>query len=231
MENIYQLKQPTFFGLLSQDVRNKILYHEHVSKFEGGQIIHSRGDLKQGLSIVKTGGASAGVYGADGKFVMVSVLGPGESFGEFTIYTQLPRTHDMAAVGQTEIIQIPMVRYQRLERQHPEITRALLGATLWRTHMLLETVDAMRRLPVLERTAKLLLSMLRADEASNSINCRQSELAFTLGISRVSIGKALKRLETLGFIKLGYGHIELLDPLQFQRWVDQRSETVSVAPL
>jgi len=228
LSGLIQHNSPAFMGFLSKQQRISVIEAAHIAKYSDGQLIHSRGEIKPGLSIVKSGSANVGVYGADGKFVMVAVLGPGESFGEFTIFTGLPRTHDISAVGQTEIYQIPIKRFRSLYDHEPDISKALLKATLLRMHTLLETIDAMRRLPVIERMAKLLLSMQQNSENTHLIKCRQSELAFTLGISRVSTGKALKQLANLGMIQLGYGQIELSDPSELESWIDQQSNTIQL---
>lgn len=226
--NKSQRLSPTFMDLLPARLREQLVQVAHISRYSDGQLIHSRGEIKPGLSIVRSGAASVGVYGADGKFVMVTVLTPGESFGEFTVLTELPRTHDVAAVGATEIYQIPVKKFLPIYDQHHDVAKALLKATLWRTHMLLETVDGMRRLSTLERTAKLLLSMLRVSDQTTLVNCRQSELAFTLGVSRVSVGKALKELAALNLIQLGYRKIILLNPDDLEHWVNQRCETIPI---
>lgn len=228
MASLIQPNPNAFMELLPEELRGEVTGVAHISKYSDGQLIHSRGEVKPGLSIIRSGAASVGVYGADGKFVMVTELGPGESFGEFTIFTGLPRTHDIAAVGSTEVYEIPIKKFQLLYEKEPEISKALLKATLWRTHVLLEMVDAMRRLPVIEQTAKLLLSMQQAAN-STSVQCKQSDLAFSLGISRVSIGKALKELAELGLIQLGYGHITIPDPSELEHWVNLQSNTVQVS--
>ena len=194
-------------------------------KYSGGQLIQMRGDLKPGLSIVRKGAAHVGVNGIDGTFVMVAALGPGECFGEITLFTELPRTHDISAIGDTEIYQLSKITFDRLYNREPAISRALLKTTLHRTHILLEMLDAIRRLPILERTAKILLSMSHSLGGSNVLQGRQDELAYTLGISRVSLGKALKQLNQLGLIAIGYGKIAIPSRPQLAIWVDRNCGT------
>lgn len=189
-------------------------------KYSDGQLIHMRGDLKPGLSIVRTGAAHVGVNGIDGTFVMVAALGPGECFGEFTLFTELPRTHDISSIGETEVYQLSKLKFDRLYDREPSISRALLKTTLIRTHLLLEMLDAIRRLPILERTAKVLLSMSYVLGGSSILNGRQDELAFTLGITRVSLSKALKQLNQLGLIEVGYARISILSRSKLMNWVD-----------
>ena len=188
--------------------------------YSDGQLVHSRGDAKPGLSIVKEGGAYVGVNGLDGMFVMVASLGPGECFGEFTLFTELPRTHDISSIGESKIYQLSKAKFDTLYEKYPCISRALLRTTLSRTHILLERLDAIRRLPILERTAKTLFSMSHGLGASNQLRNTQVDLADTLGVTRVSLGKALKQLSHIGLIEIGYGKITIVDRLALGRWVE-----------
>ena len=80
-------------------------------------------------------------------------------------------------------------------------------------------MDAIRRLPMRERTAKILLAMLQTAGGAQSFDYKQSELAYALGVSRTSLNTALKQLRTLGLIKTGYGEIRVPDRQRMQAWV------------
>ena len=220
MLNLLKITTPAFLELLPSEVVDQIIAVSALMKYSNGQLIHTRGSLKPGLSIVHKGGAHVGVNGIDGTFVMVAALGPGECFGEFTLFTELPRTHDISSIGESQIYQLSQTKFDVLYQREPSISRALLKTTLMRTHVLLEMLDAIRRLPILERTAKVLLSMSYTLGGSNVLRGRQDELAFTLGITRVSLSKALKELSHLGLIETGYAKITIPDRVQLSDWVE-----------
>lgn len=190
-----------------------------IMTYDDGQLIHNRGDMKRGISIVVSGSVKVGIYGEDGSFVMTTQFGPGQTFGEFTLFVDLPRTHDVSASGPTQINQISAAVFNRLYEAEPDIARALLTTSLIRTHRLLEMMDAMRRLPMRERVAKAIFTLTQMDGGLHTFECRQSDLAFTLGVSRASLSTALKQLSDIGLIKLGYGHIQLLDTDRMRTWV------------
>jgi len=99
---------------------------------------------------------------------------------------------------------------------------------LKRTHSLLELLDAMRRLPLRERTAKVLLNLVNANESENLIECRQSDLAATLGVTRASLNKALQQLAELELIELGYGKIELSNNRALSEWVTEHCTQIGL---
>ncbi|MFT6407377.1 MAG: CRP-like cAMP-binding protein [Arenicella sp.] len=220
MLNLLKISTPAFLEQLPAIVAEQIVNASILVKYSDGQLIQTRGTLKPGLSIVHKGAAHVGVNGIDGTFVMVATLGPGECFGEFTLFTELPRTHDISAIGESEVYQLSQSRFDALYRGQPSISRALLKTTLIRTHILMEMLDAIRRLPILERTAKVLLSMSYTLGGSNVLQCRQADLAYTLGVTRVSLGKAMKQLSHLGLIEIGYGQVVIPSRSSLSDWVE-----------
>ena len=114
---------PSFMDRLSEEVRERVARAGAIVHYQDGQLIHNRGDEKPGISIVVSGAVQVGVYGADGTFVMTSNLGPGQTFGEFTLFADLPRTHDITAAGDTYINQISARAFERLYESTPEISR------------------------------------------------------------------------------------------------------------
>lgn len=211
--------------LLPENIIRSLKSMATLSRYAAGQLIQSRGDNNPGLSIVKKGTVNIGVYGVDGVFVMASMLGEGEAYGEFTLFTHLPRTHDVSAATDVEIYQLNGARFLKLCDQEPILVKVMLRVALVRTHILLELLDAMRRLPVLERTAKLILFLAERPTVSGYIPTKQNDLALGLGVSRVTLGKVLKQLSELELIELGYRKISLPDKSKLAAWLESRSTT------
>ncbi len=221
---------PEFWDALPADIQTKLAAVAIVKTYKDGQLVHSRGDDKPGLSVVKSGAVKVGTYGVNGDFLATAIIGSGQVFGEFTLFAGLPRTHDISAVGQAEVYQIPQAPFMALFKKHREILQALFVTTLHRSHALLERMDDMRRLPLYVQTAKLIISIAGRADRRGTIQMRQMELAYMLGVSRVSIGKALKALERQGFIQLGYGNIKVLDFAALDQWLEKLSATALLKP-
>lgn len=199
-------------------------------RYRDGQLIHARGELQRGLSIVRSGAVRFGNAGEDGSYVTTTVMGPGQSFGEFTLFGDLPRTHDATAVGATVIDFLDQARVGRLLAEAPELWRILLVATTKRLHDALELLDDLRRLPLPALTAKLLLTLPRSREDPAAVRCNQADLAFTLGVSRVSIGKALSHLQEAGLVVLGYRTITIRDRTALRRWIARHRVLAPLRP-
>ena len=215
-------------AFLPETLRARLSAAASAIAYGDGETIHSRGEIKPGLSIIRSGAVMFASPGADGSYITTSVLGVGHCFGEATLFAGLPRTQDAVAVGETVIEQIAKKDFDRIFDEEPQLARMMLQATTQRLYAVLEFMDDLRRLPLEMRAAKLIAYMARSSKSSNSVECNQSDLAFTLGVSRVSIGKALARLRDDGLITLGYGRIGLTDRRLLEQWIAVRSP---VAPL
>ena len=223
MIDLQQFGSPPLTQLLSESLRDKLQDLGRKVQFSDGQLIHQRGGATPGLSLVVSGAVHIGIVGSDGSFITTSIFGPGQCFGEFTLFAGLPRTHDASAVGETIVNQIPAKPFMALFDSEPALSRALLTVTLVRCHGLLEFMDDNRRLPRIVHLAKYLLGMSETAQQPDLLHCRQQDLAFLFGVSRVSIGKMLKQLEREARIELGYGYIRLLDADDLRLWVAEQS--------
>ena len=215
----------TFFELLPAAVVESIKSRASLKSYNDGRLIHNRGSTSPGLSIIESGAVLAGIYGADGSFVVTSILGPGQIYGQLTLFTDIPRSHDMSASGPTRVYHLSEEEFQYLNKSEPAIAQALLKISLIRMHLVLELLDAHRRLPLLERTAKIILLMAHSSGQEENLKCRQSDLAFALGVSRVSLTKSLKQLREKQFIETRYGEIKIINSSEMKRWANAKSNT------
>jgi CRP-like cAMP-binding protein len=84
----------------------------------GGTVVE-HGSQADGLYIVLSGQVQ--VRAPDG--TEVTVLGPGEFFGEFSLLLDAPRRHDVIALEEAELMVVPKERFERLVEVHEEFGR------------------------------------------------------------------------------------------------------------
>ena len=221
LDRLSEISRP-FMDMITAESRRAIEASAIKMRYSDGALIHNRGDEKPGLSIVRQGIVRVGLIRTEGTFVITSIFGPGQSFGEFTLFAGLPRTHDIIAQGETEVWQLPGERFLRLREKRPDLMEALMKTALVRSHVLLEMIEAMRSLPDLERVAKVLVILMTTAGQTSQFYTRQSDLAVTLGLSRTSLSKALAQLEADGLVTRGYGQIRLPDRDRLITWITAR---------
>ena len=216
-------------GALPQKALAELSEIHQLHYFQDGELIHQRGDQGDGLSVVLSGAVKMGNYGSDGRYFLSKLLLPGESFGEFVVFANLPRTHTAEAVGDTTLGYISAQILEQALSKSPTLAHALLVSLSKRLHQSLEIIDDLKRLPLAGRLAKLLLAIARETQAHNAISISQDQIAAQLGVSRISISKSLKQLSQLGFVKTGYQTVYLTSPDKLATWVARQSQTVSLA--
>ena len=83
------------------------------------------------------------------------------------------------------------------------LSRQLAGA--------LDLIDGERQLSTVDRLAKLLQVMARDSDTGDVVRASQQQLADLLGVSRVTLGAALRELAARGTIKRGYRQVQMLN--------------------
>jgi CRP-like cAMP-binding protein len=210
-------KTAAFRELLPEGLWETICREGSHKRFEDGQLIQDRGDKRVGLSLVNAGQIAGGKVDEGGVFIASVLLREGECFGEFTLFLGLPRSHSLWSVGNSEVTFINQERFARLLARYPQIYEALLKLWLWRSHEVLSYLDVQRRYSLAGRIIRLLLSASDEELNAGAVRCRQEDLGYMLGVSRVAIGKALKRLQSDGLLKIGYGEIALTNSNELRR--------------
>lgn len=205
--------------LLPEKTLRKIKASGRRSAFSDGELVHSRGDAATGLSVIVEGAVRFGLVSAAGGYVEMSRMGAGHCFGEATIFADMPRVYDAWSEGQTVIRVLTAPAVWRLVDEEPDFRRALLKATTRRLYNVLEFSHDLRRLPTHVHAAKLINAMRLRAEDTKFVEVKQTDLADTLGVSRVAIGAALSKLQAAGVIRLGYGRIWIDDPEKLERWL------------
>jgi CRP/FNR family cyclic AMP-dependent transcriptional regulator len=94
-----------------------------------------------------------------------------------------------------------------------ELRQAVLENMALTLSLAAELVDDERRLPLIARLAKALVALAARHSADGRrVPMSQSALADYLGVSRVSVGKALAELAGRGWIATGYREVTLIAP-------------------
>jgi len=201
----------TLYDLLPEAVWDELCASGTQNSYNDRQLIEERGDARNGVSLVIAGEIAVGNVRKDGSFLVSGLLRRGECYGQFTAFLGLPQTHSLWAVGQTEVVFVRQSELAELLKLRTVLYQAFLKLALWRNVEILDFLDAQRRLSLPMRIARLLLASPGKGPNRCEIDCRQEDLADTLGVSRVAIGKALKKLCAERLIEIGYGKITLLD--------------------
>ena len=180
-----------------------------VRHFADGQFIQHQGDPGDAFWAVVAGHVTIGRYAEDGSFTLFAVLGPGDLFGELAFFTGIPRQVDALASGEAQMIAIDRPLLHGLMAADVGWAELLLRSLSRQLASALDTIDAERRLSTADRLAALLAAMARDSADGATVDATQQQLADLLGVSRVTLGAALRELAEAGRVERGYGRIRL----------------------
>ncbi|MEO0441200.1 MAG: Crp/Fnr family transcriptional regulator [Pseudomonadota bacterium] len=200
-----------FVAGLPTDVRNKLLGAGRPRTFGKGEIIQQRGDPGREFWHIESGSVQVGRYSIDGRLTLFALLGPGETFGEQAFLGEFPRMVDAIAGSEAVLIRIGEAELGSLIGSDPQAARILLKTMAHMVQQAFDLVDASRNLSTIDRTRQTLFRLCGGQDRDIAVPVTQQELADLVGVSRVSLGKALAELETMGVITRSYGKIIISD--------------------
>ena len=177
--------------------------------FSKGQIIQQRGDQASEFWYVLSGSVQIGRYTPDGGLTLFALLGPGETFGELAFLGEFTRTVDAIAGSQTELVRIGEAEFQSLLASDGDAARLLFRTMALTVQEAFDLVEASRNLSTEQRLLQALLRLCGNQESDIIVPVTQQELADLVGVSRISVGKALGRLEKSGLLSRKYGGISI----------------------
>ena len=149
---------------------------------------------------------------------LVSLIYPGQHFGDILMFDSEPRTHSVVTVGDT-IIDHYDAKAFGLVTAHPEVLLTLYRVAGVRLGRALAMIDDLRTLPREGHLAKLFLALAPTADAQGKIDCIQEDLAGILGVTSMTLAKALGKLKRVGLVETGYRHIRITDIGALRAWV------------
>lgn len=173
--------------------------------FSAGQFVQQQGDGSDGFWMIEAGRVAICRFGAEGAVTVFAVLGPGDLFGELAHFAGTPRQVDAIAEEPAELVRVGAAQVDRLLAEEPHFGRALLSSLAHQLRLALDLIDRERSLTAEARIARLLLDM--ADREGSELALTQQSLADRAGVSRVTAGQVLARLEQVGAVRRGYRRI------------------------
>ena len=146
------------------------------------------------------------ILGDDGREVILSVLGPGDFFGEMALLDNEPRSATAIAVEESELLSLHRNDFQTVLNDNKSITSALIRVLSARLRRANHQISTLALLDVYGRVARVIVDMAREDGKrlrDGRIAFRRAthqEIANRIGTTRETVTRMLKDLERQGLI-------------------------------
>jgi CRP/FNR family transcriptional regulator, cyclic AMP receptor protein len=160
---------------------------------------------------------------ADGRENLLSVLGPGEMFGELSLFDPRPRTASATAVTDSRLAALAHDDLRSWLTGRPDVALHLLQALARRLRRANDVMADLVFTDVPGRVAKALLDLAdrfgTAQEDGLQVNhdLTQEELAQLVGASRETVNKALADFAARGWLQLSAKSVLLIEPERLRK--------------
>ena len=217
------MRRSPLFAALDDDAAKTLLENMVKGRMERGDVLFHEGDQGDKLYVIVEGKIKLGRTSADGRENLLAILGPGEMFGELSLFDPGPRTATATAIAEPQILGLSNEQLQRFITARPYVAGTLLAALARRLRRTNENLADLVFTDVPGRVAKALLDLSRrfGRPVENGVmvahDLTQEELAQLVGASRETVNKALADFASRGWLKLEARAVLLQDLDRLQR--------------
>jgi CRP/FNR family cyclic AMP-dependent transcriptional regulator len=180
-----------------------------------GSTIMAAGDPTDSLYIVISGRLKVMMGDADGKEVILTILGPGEFFGEMGLIDDEPRSASVVAIEPCELLSIAKRDFKKCLSDNFEMTMAVMRGLVRRLREADRKIGSLALLDVYGRVARLLLDMAEDVNGQKMVTKRlpKQDIAKMIGASREMVSRVMKDLQMGGYIEMRGSTIVLRDTI------------------
>ena len=215
-----ELGSMPLFACLPAEQLTLLLDRHRETSHQLDQVIVMEQDWGESLFLIRDGLAKVRSYTADGDEVIMSLLGPGDVFGEMASLDGASRSADVVALTPLHLVKMRSAPFASLLGQLAPFALALARLEAGRLRDLnqrfaLQSADATTRL--LDALAYLARKSSGGDDVQSEIPpLAQREIALIAGLARETASRTLSKLRSRGTVNEENGKLSLVDlkPLQ-----------------
>jgi CRP/FNR family transcriptional regulator len=211
------VRQAPLFAALDQEAADALRATMSRVELDRGAVLFHEGDPGDRLYVIVEGKVKLGRASGDGRENLLAILGPGEMFGELSLFDPGPRNATATAIADTVLIGLGNEDLTAWLSGRPAVARQLLSALARRLRRTNEALADLVFSDVPGRVAKQLLDLSERfgtsveDGLRVSHDLTQEELAQLVGASRETVNKALADFASRGWLRLEARAVVLLD--------------------
>jgi CRP/FNR family cyclic AMP-dependent transcriptional regulator len=221
--NTEVLRQAPLFNALDDEAAEALGASMAENRLRRGEVLFHEGDEGDRLYVVTEGKIKLGRTSSDGRENLLAILGPGQMFGELSLFDPGPRSATVTAV--TDCVMQSLGHDELLPwlNGRPEVARGLLSQLAGRLRKANDVVADLVFSDVPGRVAKALLDLSSrfgriADDGVNvHHDLTQEELAQLVGASRETVNKALADFASRGWLRLEARSVVIMDVERLKR--------------
>lgn len=216
--NTAALARVKLFAGLAKDDLVALAAKLQRRRYGKGQFIFQQGDAGLCLYLVESGKVKIASFSAEGKGLVLNLVGPGDFFGELALLDGEPRSADAVAQEACQLLLLQRDDFMNFLVARPHVAIELLATVSRRLRHTTQQAEDIIFFDLPARLARILLELAEAERTSAEgewvITSRptQAELAEMVGATRESINKWLGFYEEQGLIHREQNQLVILQP-------------------
>lgn len=202
------------FERLPEEERRALRAAARRRRFRRGDTIFHEGEAGDTLHVIDAGHVAIRVGTALGDVVTLTVLGPGESFGEQALLSSdARRTASAVCLDEVQTVAVGGDDFEDLRRRLPAVDRFLVDVLAGQVRRLSGQLVESLHVDADTRIVRRLVTLATAYGGDPPvIPVTQDDIASMAGTTRPTVNRALKSLESSGMVELTRGRITVVDP-------------------
>ncbi len=157
-----------------------------------GETLFEQGDEGDSLFAILEGTLEVSFLAMSGRKLSLSLMKPGEIFGEIALFDNGPRTATISAAEPSRILRVRRTDVMAQIRQHPDLAVDMIRLAGLRMRWMGSQLNEQVFLPMPIRLARKLLHLSGLqDDPTTRITLSQSELAEFVGATREAVSKTI----------------------------------------
>jgi CRP-like cAMP-binding protein len=206
------MKWPLLDGVPEEDVR-RLLSIARRRRFARGEVVFHQDDPADTLHLIDKGRFAVRVTTSLGDTAVLSVLGPGEMFGELALLNaegEARRSATVAALEGGETRCVHRLDFDRLRADHPATAQVLIAILSGQVRRLSRHLVEALYVPADKRVLRRLVEVAEVYDGG-VVPLTQEDLAGLAGTSRATVNRVLREEEERGTVRLSRGRTAVLD--------------------
>jgi CRP-like cAMP-binding protein len=204
------------FSALPDDAVADVAGHATERRLGRNDVLFREGDAADDIYVVTAGRIAIANRSSDGRESLVALMGPGDLFGEMSLFDGQGRSADARALQASSVVVVPFGPVRVALEARPETLWSMVRLLVERLRAADEALADTVFLDVPGRTAKRLLE-LAGDADEFHLPITQEELAGMVGASRERVNKAISQFVRLGWLAQADRRYTIVDRTQLTR--------------
>jgi len=208
VDTVQLLRKVSIFADLSPETLGDLAKRVWQKEADAGTVIVSQEDRGDQLFVIVSGKVKVVLYGETGREIILSILRGGDFFGEMSLLDRQPRSANVVAVEDSQLLGLDRDAFQTHLGAHPQTALAILAEMSRRLRHADEVIGNLALLDVYARVARTVrdLAQKQGEPVDGGLLIKerptQQEIAGLIGTSRETVSRALNDFTRRGLLEM-----------------------------